>query len=254
LPGSKRWNIRYNIARVKPAATTLVTVGATPVFSVHRVGRGRVGLLNAAKLFMLYREDKEGGWLADCVCELAAYLGRTPSAGSGIELFAERTAGDPRRVSFRAYVVNEDFTPVDEANVLLRVGGRVVVMPPAGEGRYTTEVDLGACESLVATVQAEAHGMFLGERIVVTHLPVLPDEMSDTDFDEDFLRALARQIGARYVHVEDLGRDTAGTFAARRQMGTVRQVRSLWPSWPLLLTLCLLLSAKWFIRRSIGLV
>ena len=244
----------YNIARVKPAATTLATVGATPIISVQRIGRGRVGLFNASKLFKLYREDKEGGVLADCICELAAYLGRTPSAAGGIELFAERTAADPRRVLFSAYVVNENFEPVDEANVLLSVSGQVVAMSPAGEGRYMKEVDLGDSESIVATVQAEAHGVFLGEKIRAVNLPSLPDEMSDTDFDETFLRALAQRLGARYVHVNDLDGDAAKTFVARRQAGTVQQVRSLWPNWPLLLILCLLLSAQWFIRRSIGLV
>jgi hypothetical protein len=229
-------------------------VDATPIISVHRIGRGRVGLFNASKLFKLYREDKEGGLLTDCICELAAYLGRTPSAASGIELFAERTAADPRHILFSAYVVNETFKPVDEANVLLSVGGQVVAMSPAGEGRYTKEVDLGVCESTVATAQAEAHGVFLGERIMAVNLPSLPDEMSETDFDETFLRALAQRLGARYVHVDDLDGDAAKTFAARRQAGTEQQIRSLWPNWPLLLILCLLLSAQWFIRRSIGLV
>jgi hypothetical protein len=244
----------YNVARVKPAATTLAAVGTTPVISVQRIGRGRVGLFNASKLFKLYREDKDGGTLADCVCELAAYLGRTPSTAGGIELFAERTATDPRRVQFSAYVVNEAFKPVDEANVLLSVAGQVLAMQPAGEGRYTSQVDLGDCESIVATAQAEAHGTFLGERIMATNLPSLPNEMSDTDFDETFLRALAQRLGARYVHVNDLNSDALKTFVAWRQAGTVQQVRSLWPNWPLLLILCLLLSAQWFIRRSIGLV
>jgi hypothetical protein len=143
---------------------------------------------------------------------------------------------------------------VDEANVLLHVGGQVVTMSPAGEGRYAVEVDLGASESIVATAQAEAHGKFLGERILTADLPALPDEMSDTDFDEAFLRALAQRVGARYVHLKDLDDSAARTFVARRQTGTVQQVRSLWPNWSLLLILCLLLSAQWFIRRSIGLV
>jgi hypothetical protein len=89
---------------------------------------------------------------------------------------------------------------------------------------------------------------------MAVNLPSLPDEMSETDFDGAFLRALAQRLGARYVHVDDLGGDAAKIFAARRQAGTVQQIRSLWPNWPLLLILCLLLSAQWFVRRSIGLV
>jgi hypothetical protein len=55
----------YNVARTKPAATTLATVGDMPIIAAHRLGRGRVCLLNAAKLFMLYREDEKGGLLGD---------------------------------------------------------------------------------------------------------------------------------------------------------------------------------------------
>ena len=62
----------YNIVRVKPAATTLATVGDMPIISSHRLGRGRICLLNASKLFTLYREDREGGLLSSMICGLAA--------------------------------------------------------------------------------------------------------------------------------------------------------------------------------------
>jgi hypothetical protein len=53
----------YGIVDKKPAATTLASVKDTPVVTVHRVGRGRVCLLNASRLFRWYREDLEGGLL-----------------------------------------------------------------------------------------------------------------------------------------------------------------------------------------------
>ena len=244
----------YNIVRTKPAAITLATAGDKPIISAHRLGRGRICLLNAAKLFMLYREDQKGGLLGDLVCSLAAYLGAAPSGGTGVELFVERQAGDPRRAAFNAYVTNTDFEPVSEAGVLLSVGNRVVTMEPAGEGRYTAELDLGPAESLVATAQAELNGTFLGERTIAANLPPLHDEMSETDLDEPFLKALAQQLGAKYLHIDDLDGRIAKTFAARQQIGTTQKVASAWPRWPLLLLLCLLLSIKWFLRRSIGLV
>lgn len=71
----------YHVARTKPAATTLATVGGTPIISAHRLGRGRVCLLNAAKLFTLYREDEKGGLLGDLICGLAAYLGTALPGG-----------------------------------------------------------------------------------------------------------------------------------------------------------------------------
>jgi hypothetical protein len=244
----------YNVVRTKPAGTTLATVGDTPIISAHRLGRGRVGLLNAAKLFTLYREDRKGGTLADVIGGLASYLGATPSAATGIELFVERTADDPRRAAFSAYVTDKRFEPVDEANVLLHVGNQVVPMPPAGQGQYTAEIELGDAESVVATAQAEINGTFLGERTVAVNLPPVRDEMTETDLDEPFLKALAQKLGGRYIHVDDLDGRIAKTFEAKQQVGTTEKITSIWPRWPLLLTLCLLLSVKWFLRRSIGLV
>jgi hypothetical protein len=244
----------YNIARTKPAATTLATVGDAPIVSAHRLGRGRVCLLNAAKLFTLYREDQQGGLLGDLICGLAAYLGAAPSGGTGIELFVERAASDSKRAVFSAYVTDKDFKPVSEAGVLLSVGDRAVTMEPAGEGRYTAEIDLGPAESVVATAQAELNGTFLGERTIAANLPPVRDEMSETDLDEPFLKALAQRLGAKYLHIDDLGNEIAKTFTAKQQVGTTQEVTSAWPRWPLLLLLCLLLSVKWFLRRSIGLV
>jgi len=244
----------YGIAAVKPASLTFATVQDVPLVSAHRLGRGRVCLLNASKLFTLYREDEQGGLLSELITRLVAYLGRTPARGAGMELFAERAREDPRRVVFSAYVVDKAFRPVPGANVLLTVEDKVIRMEAVGQGRYRAEVDWGAVQSVVATVQAESGGLFLGERTIATTLPPVRDEMSDVDLDEEFLQALAQRLDARYVHIDEIDDGIAGTFVPRRQTGTTEKIQSLWPRWPLLLTLCLLLSAQWFVRRAVGLV
>jgi hypothetical protein len=138
--------------------------------------------------------------------------------------------------------------------MFLSAGNQVVTMEPAGEGRYTAELDLGPAESVVAVAQAERNGTFLGERTFAAHLPPIQDEMSETDLDEPFLKALAQRLGARYLHIDGLDGQIAKTFTARQQVGTTKKVTSAWPRWPLLLLLCVILSIKWFLRRSIGLV
>ncbi len=138
--------------------------------------------------------------------------------------------------------------------MLLSVGDQAVTMEPAGEGRYTAELDLGSAESVVATAQAEQNGTFLGERTIAANLPPVRNEMSETDLDEPFLKALAQRLGAKYLHIDDVDNKIAGTFTAKQQIGTTQEITSAWPRWPLLLLLCLLLSIKWFLRRSIGLV
>jgi len=244
----------YGIADAKPASATLATVGDTPIILAHRVGRGRVCLLNASKLFALYREDLQGGALAEMICGLVAYLGRTPARGVGVALFAERANEDPGTVVFNAYVVDKAFQPAAGANVLLTAGERVVSMEATGPGYYRASVDLGPAQSVVATVQAELNGTFLGERTVAANLPPVRDEMSCIDLNEPFLRSLADRVGARYVHLDSLDRDAAKLFVPKHQIGVTETVTSVWPRWSLLMILCLLLSAGWFIRRAIGLV
>jgi hypothetical protein len=244
----------YEVAQVKPAATTLVIAGDVPIAIAHRLGRGRICLLNASRLFTLYREDRQGGTLSELVCGLVAYLGRTPAQGAGVELFAERAADDPRRVTFNAYVADNMFQPVAGANVLLTVGTQVVRMEPTGRGHYRTTLDWGPVQSIVATVQAESNGTFLGERTIAANLPPVRDEMSCVDLDEPFLQALARQVRGRYFHIDEVNTETAKLFVPKHQTGTAETVTSIWPRWPVLITLCLLLSANWFLRRAIGLV
>lgn len=244
----------YEIANVKPAATALAAVGRTPIVLGQRVGHGRVCLLNASKLFTLYREDFQGGALAEMVCGLVAYLGRTPARGAGVELFVERATDDPGNVVFNAYVVDKGFEPAVGANVLLTAGERVVSMEPTTAGYYRATVSWGPTQSVVATAQAELNGTFLGERTLAANLPPVRDEMSCVDLDEPFLRAFAERVRARYVHIDKLDEDAAKLFVPKRQTGVTETVTSVWPRWVLLVTLCTLLSAGWFIRRAIGLV
>jgi hypothetical protein len=213
-----------------------------------------VCLLNTSKLFTLYRENRQGGLLSEVVSGLVGYLGKTPARGAGIELFVERSADNPKHVIFKAYVLDQQFRPVDQANVLLSVGDRVIAMKPLGQGTYSAENNQGYSQAVVATVQAESNGTFLGERTIAANLPPVEDEMSDVHLDEPFLRELAKQTRARYVHIDDLDDRVADAFVPRQQVGTTETISSVWPTWLLLLTLCALLSINWFLRRAIGLV
>ncbi len=244
----------HEIVGTKPAATTLATVGDVPIIAAQRLGRGRVCLLNASKLFTLYREDRQGGLLGELVCGLAAYLGRTPAQGAGVELFVERNAEDAEQVTCSAYVVDRTFQPVRNANVLLTAGDQTLRMEPTGRGYYRATLDWGPVQSLVATAQAEFNGSFLGERTIAASLPPVRDEMSCVDLDEPFLRALAQRTGGRYLHIDEVSQDTVKLFVARHQVGVTETISSLWPQWPVLIALCLLLSTGWFVRRAIGLV
>lgn len=244
----------YRILDTKPAATVLAHVEQSPAIVIHRVGRGKVCLLNIVKLFLWYEEDIEGGLLSRLFTSLSSQLVNAPGDATNIEVFAERSDERSNKVTFNAYVCDKSYHPVDQANVLLTIDDRVLSMYPASNGYFAVEIDDLKNQSIVATVQAENNGIFIGERTVAVNLPPVRDEMFDTQLDEKFLCELATQVKGKYIYVDDLKKDVIDLFEARSLVGVSEQVTSLWPNWPLLLVLCALLSFAWFIRRSRGLV
>jgi len=244
----------YQIIDKKPAATTLASVKGTPIVSVHRIGRGRVCLFNVAKLFTWYREDLHGGLLYKFMSGLTAYVGRVTNLEAGIELFAERANDQTNTVKFDAYVYDKMFTPVSGANVLLTVGNEVLSMDEVGQGHYAAEVENITDESITAKVEAEVDNMFLGEKKIAVNLPRTKTEMTNVQPDRKFLRALAKRLNGKYFDAKDIPENIAQMFKAKTQVGSLSRMTSDWPTWSLLLVLCLLLSMGWFLRRAIGLV
>jgi len=244
----------YRISYSKPASTTLASINNTPVVSIHRIGRGRVCMLNASKLHRWYREDLQGGLLYKTLAGLTAHLGKTTRREAGIELFAERPAGQADKVKFRAYVCDDSFEPVAGANVLLSAGGEVLSMAHTGRGHYVAEAEGAAAQATLATAQAEVNGVFLGERTIAVNLPPARTEMTDIQLDEEFLQALAKKVKGKYIHIDDIEGNAAQMFEVRASTVSSRRMTCMWPSWFLLAILCTLLCVNWFLRRSIGLV
>ncbi|HUT46832.1 MAG TPA: hypothetical protein VMX36_11145 [Sedimentisphaerales bacterium] len=244
----------YRVINPKPASTTLASIKETPIISVHRVGRGRVCLLNISRLFSLYREDLQGGWLYKMMAGLNAQMGRVTAREAGIELFAERAAGQTDKIKFEAYVCDNSFAPVAGANVLLSIRDKVLSMNQVERGYYVVEVAGIHGQAIIATAQAELHGVFLGEKTVAVNLPPAKSEMTNVELDEKFLRELAGKLDGKYFYADDVGDDIEQMFEARTRVGSSRRMTSAWPGWPLLFVLCIILGVSWFLRRAIGLV
>ena len=241
----------YRITNPKPASTTLAKVKETPIISVHRVGRGRACLLNISRLFSLYREDLKGGLLYKMMAGLNAHLGRVKAREAGIELFTERIDG---KIRFEAYVCDNFFAPVTGANVLLNIKDKVLSMNQSERGYYIVEVEDVHGQGMVATAQAELNGVFLGEKTIAVNLPPVKSEMTSIELDEKFLRGLAGKLNGKYFYADDVSDDIGQIFKARTRIGSSRRITSVWPDWPLLVVLCVILGVGWFIRRAIGLV
>ncbi|MBN1806353.1 MAG: hypothetical protein JW837_13980 [Sedimentisphaerales bacterium] len=244
----------YQVINTKPAASTLASVETKPIISVHRIGRGRVCLLNVSKLFLLYREDLEGGLLNKLMAGLTSYIGRVKNLEAGVRLFAERLADQPDKVKFSAYVCDKSFKPVTGANVLLNIADDFSTMKELGGGYYTTEIKNAKDQTVVATAQAEINGIFLGEKTIAVNPQPVKSEMEDVEFDETFLKALAKKLNGRYYYTEDVDEDVKQIFKAYTRQNSSQRMASIWPNWFLLLILCGILSFNWFLRRAVGLV
>jgi hypothetical protein len=238
----------------KPAGTILASVNNTALISAHRVGRGRVCLLNIFRMYELYREDLQGGLLQRILSDVTSYVSRVTSLETGVELFAERLIDQPDSIKFSSYVCDASFSPVSGATVLLTVGNKVIRMDETGNGYYSVEQTGISAESIIATVQAECNGIFLGKKTKAVNLPIVRKEMDDVQLDARFLRDLSKRINAKYYHVDDVKSSIEESFEAITPISSVREMKSVWPRWWLMLILFLVLSINWFIKRSIGLV
>jgi len=238
----------------KPAATTLATLGETPLICAHRVGRGRVCLVNTAKLYKWYRQDLDGGALRQVMSALTGYVGRVRALEAQIDLFARRLDEEPGTVRFEAHVRDRWLDPVAGATVLLTMQGNVFSMDEAGGGKYAAEVKNVSAEALLAAAQAERRGEFLGEKTLAVNLPFPRREMDNVELDDGFLGALADRLGGTYVHADDLSGNQARSFEATTRSRVFSHMTSIWPTWLLLAALCVLLSVNWFVRRAMGLV
>jgi len=240
-------------AVTKPAAYIWAKSADAPIVTVHRVGRGKVCFINAHGLHGWYREDVNGGVLRRFLSSLTGALGRIRSSQSKVEVFAARHSQDPLRVSFDASVYDDSWASVEGATVLLEAGGQTVRMQETAKGRYSAEVSPIEEESALVTVSAEKGGSFIGERMFAATLPRPRMEMDHVERDGAFLKALAKRTGAQYCDISNLNPETASMFPATSKYHE-GGLRSAWRTWWLLVALCLLLSATWFVRRSIGLI
>jgi hypothetical protein len=244
----------YHQLSPKPAARTLIDCGSTPLVCTHRVGRGFVAFINTYGLFEWYREDLQGGLLQRLMSGLASYTGRVNHLDAGIKLCAKRSPANPHKVIFEALVYDLQFSPVTDATVLLTLDDQTIRMNPADGNRYRAEVDNHSKTNFPACVEAELNKTFLGETKQVINLPPYRSEMDQVELDKPFLEMLAQKTSGKYLDADNVTRNTVKEFNATSQVGKFSHTTSVWPRWPLLILLCVLLSLNWFIKRRLGLV
>ncbi|MCF7972638.1 MAG: hypothetical protein K9N55_02370, partial [Phycisphaerae bacterium] len=245
--------VAYEAAIKKPAASTWVNWGETPLICMHRFGRGRVCLLNCPVLSQWYSEEKQGGALREWLSSVTSRIGSVRTDASRIDVVT-RVDEQGQTIHVEALVRDLEYQSADHAMVLLTVNENTHRMQAVGPGRYQVTLEAQAESSFPIRVKAEQHGRFLGERVTTVNQPIRRDEMMRPQANKDFLRQLAAYVGADYVDLEQCNTETAKRFAATRIVEESSDLIPLWRRWSFLTLVCGGLIVYWFLRRMAGLV
>jgi hypothetical protein len=244
----------YSHITPKPAAGTLLTCGADPLVCTHRVGQGFVALINSYGVFEWYRADLQGGFLQRLMSGLTSYTGRVNRLDAGIKLFAKRSSENPKKIIFDALVYDRQYVPVTGATVLLTLDNRKIRMTPSDKNRYRAEVENQSNQNILVHAESQLNNNFLGEKKQVFNLPPCRSEMDQVELDRPFLTSLAEKTSGKYYDADKIDQNVSKQFQATSQVGRISRIISVWPRWSLFLTLCILLSVNWFIKRRLGLI
>jgi uncharacterized membrane protein len=264
----KRWEAMPALAGVaalgalRPGAEALAVVnaqdGPRPLVALQRYGQGRA-VVFAGEASWRWRMQMPSTdrtheffwrqavrWIASAAPDRVS-LGAMPSLVPG------------SRTAINVAVRNQDFAPVGDATVRLRVtrpdgSSEDVAAPLAAPqaGSYSGEVrfdEPGVYRINVLAQRGETQIAAANRWILVGGADL---EMADPRLNDEVLRRIATASGGSYLPAGDVG-DLPSLIAAAVAEPANPQVEQLWHNVWIFVALMLLLSAEWVLRRRWGL-
>jgi hypothetical protein len=238
-----------------------------PLIAVHRAGMGKVVFLATDRTWRLrYRKgDVHHHKFWGQVLRWAT-ADKLPAGTAHVKLGTDRARYTPKStIRLRARIIGPDLDPVVSSEVTACVyqGRRLVLRKkldyqPNSAGRYAAQ--LGELPSGEYRVELEAPPLEAilaaegAEKVAIrfTVAATVPDEQTELLADRGLLRRVASLTGGQ---VAEPG--AAGELLAAFGPGAIvrRQTRQLvlWSSWPYLVTILILLTAEWLLRKKVGL-
>jgi hypothetical protein len=168
------------------------------------------------------------------------------------------------RIDFFAQVYDESYTPVDRAEVTVKVSGSAMPKPldltfqPVGNGRYVTTILQGLPKGDYAYAgSAGLNGRTLGSDDGRFNVGDFNVELAETRMRSDILRPLAERTGGKFYTPENAAnvlKDIYNNPRFQTREVTNKKDFELWNSWPLLLLAILFFATEWFIRKRLGML
>lgn len=247
----------------RPGATVLAVTSAPggallPVIAVQRYGHGRSMLFTGEASWrwkmMMPSTDRtyDTFWR-----QVARWLAASSPDPVMVSAPGDLEPGDELPIDVT--VKDGAFNPVSNAAVHASVTGpggqhwdlRGTLAEPA-DGRYRAALRADRPGLYHVMVDAERGSTALGRADHWLLVGGADRELADPRLHEDGLRRLAAASGGQYLTAGSLG-DLPKLLASREPVSEVREQRDLWDSPWVIVTIVLLLSAEWVLRRRWGL-
>jgi len=264
----KRWQAMPALAGVaalgalRPGAEALAVVtaqdGPRPLVAVQRYGQGRA-VLFAGEASWRWRMQMPSTdrtheffwrqavrWIAAAAPDRVS-LGSVPSLVPG------------SRTGINVAVRNQEFAPVGDATVRLRVtrpdgssedAAAALAAPQAGSYSGELRFDEPGVYRINAVAQRGETQIAAANRWILVGGADL--EMADPRLNDEVLRRIATASGGSYLPADDVG-DLPSLIAAAVAEPANPQVEELWHNVWIFVALMLLLAAEWVLRRRWGL-
>ena len=264
----KRWQAMPALAGVatlgalRPGAEALAVVtaqdGPRPLVAVQRYGQGRA-VLFAGEASWRWRMQMPSTdrtheffwrqavrWIAAAAPDRVS-LGSVPSLVPG------------SRTAINVAVRNQEFAPVGDATVRLRVtrpdgssedATAALAAPQAGSYSGELRFDEPGVYRINAVAQRGETQIAAANRWILVGGADL--EMADPRLNDEVLRRIATASGGSYLPADDVG-DLPSLIAAAVAEPANPQVEELWHNVWIFVALMLLLAAEWVLRRRWGL-
>ena len=265
----KRWNQLPPLAAVavtgapRPGAQILaVSSGAggeiRPLLATQRFGLGR-SMIFAGEASWRWRMMRPATDITHELVwrQLARWL--AASAAERIEILPVSAAMPGLTESIGVLVRDEEFKPIGDAEVTLRVrepGGQERALPAAladpRDGRYSAAVRLDQSGVYVMTAEVRRGTQPLGTASRPTLVGGAEVELSEPRLNEAVLRRIADATKGQYISADSVS--TLPGLLRQSEVGRPpTEMKDLWHNGFSLAIIVALLAAEWLVRRRVGL-
>jgi uncharacterized membrane protein len=170
----------------------------------------------------------------------------------------KQTYSRDEKVLIKAYVYNENYDPVNDAQIKAQVqtpakATRDLIFTLEENGRYSAEFSPTMDGNYKIDVEAQRNGSLLGKSSTEFIVQTATLEFLNTQLNEPLLKEIADISGGSYDRISDISNLLSSIKETKDKVISIRE-RSIWDNAFVLIIVMALLTTEWFIRKRKGLV